>query len=539
MRSPLVVERRERRCCLVEMLDLVLADRTRMPLERDITIGRAPGNTVQLDDPAVSRRQARIVVSADDGTATVEDVGSSYGTWLDGRRLTGRAPLSDGSRIRVGNHELLVERRRGEDEALRTVVVNAGDSVALPATDGNCAGPGGRFGVRPRPRSGYALKRLEASEGDARWVLRDLESNRFLRMSDLDARLFELLDGKRSLSELVHESKRLEGPGGPLRLVRLLAELADRGLLAGVASGEAAAPAQRARRLTFQKSWEGAGRFFERVYEHGGRRLFSSPALAAIALLAAAGLVAFPYLVIGRYGTPFVVAQKIGLGALIFLLGRFAVAAVHETAHGLAMARVGRSVHSAGIKVVFGFPYVFVDTSEAWFEPRRRRVAISAAGPTADLSVGAVFSLSCLALPGGATRDILFQLAFAAYLGAFFNLNPFVERDGYQILVDVLRAPRLRQRARAQLARRLSGQGEPGDSKLLTRYAAFAIAWSAVAACFAVGMSLRYEPRFAALAPAPVVWAAMAVVWVALFVPVLVALVPPLRLRRRSPVSMT
>jgi putative peptide zinc metalloprotease protein len=523
------------------MLELVLADRTRMPLERDITIGRAPGNTVQLDDPAVSRRQARIVVSAEDGTATVEDVGSSYGTWLDGRRLTGREPLSDGSRIRVGNHELVVERRRGEDEALQTVVVDAGASIALPATDGNGAEPGGRFGVRPRLRSGYALKRLEASEGDARWVLRDLESNRFLRMSNLDAKLFELLDGRRSISELVHESKRLEGPGGPLRLVRLLTELADRGLLAGVASGEAAGepPARAAARLTFQKSWEGAGRFFEGLYERGGRRLFSAPALAAIALLATAGLVAFPYLVIGRYGTPFVVAQKIGLGALIFLLGRFAVAAVHETAHGLAMARVGRRVQGAGIKLVFGFPYVFVDTSEAWFEPRRRRVAISAAGPAADLSLGALFALSCLALPSGAGRDILFQLAFAAYLGAFFNLNPFVERDGYQILVDVLREPRLRQRARTQLARRLSGQGDPGDSKLLTRYAGFAIAWSAVAACFAVGMSLRYEPRLAALAPAPVVWAAMAVVWVALFVPVLVALIPPLRLRRRSPVSMT
>jgi putative peptide zinc metalloprotease protein len=247
-----------------------------------------------------------------------------------------------------------------------------------------------------------------------------------------------------------------------------------------------------------------------------------------------AGLVVFPYLVVGRYGTPFVVAQKIGFGALVFLLGRFAVAAVHETAHGLAMAAVGRRVRSAGVKLVFGFPYVFVDTSEAWFEPRRRRVGISAAGPIADLTMGALFALACLALPAGTGRDIFFQLAFAAYLGAFFNLNPFVERDGYQILADLLREPGLRRRARDQLARRLSGQGGAGDSTLLTRYAAFGLAWSAVAACFAVGMSLRYEPRLAALAPGPVVWVCMSVVWIALFVPVLATLVAPIRARRRA-----
>jgi putative peptide zinc metalloprotease protein len=520
------------------MLELVLPDRTRVPLQDDVTIGRSPASTVRLDDPAVSRRQAHITISPKGGGAALEDAGSTYGTWLDGQRVDGRLPLRDGSHIRVGNQELLVERRRGEDEAGRTVVVEPGASLDLPAADGAGAAPGGRFGGRPRPRSGYALKRLEASEGEARWVLRDLRSDRFLRMSDPDARLFELLDGRRSLSELVHEAKRLQGPAGALRLVRLLTELADRGMLAGIVSGESA-PEGRGPLLArlaspWQREWGGAGRFFERLYERGGRRLFSRPALSAIALLAAAGLVAFPYLVIARYGTPFVVAQKIGFGALVFLLGRLAVAAIHETAHGLVMARVGRHVQSAGVKLVFGFPYVFVDTSEAWFEPRRRRVAVSAAGPIADLSVGALFALACLALPGGTSRDIFFQLAFAAYLGAFFNLNPFVERDGYQILADLLREPGLRRRARAQLARRLSGRGEGGDSAVLTRYAAFAALWSLVAACFAVGMSLRYESRLAALAPQPVVWASMSVVWIALFVPVLAAVVVPLRARRQT-----
>ena len=508
-------------------LELVLADRTRVALVHDMTIGRAPGSTLQLDDPAVSRRQARISLAG--GQVLLEDAGSNYGTWLDGRRLDRAEPLRDGSRIRIGDQELVVERRRHEAEAGRTVVVPAEESLVAPAT--------GAFGTHPRVRSGYALKRLDASEGERRWILRELESNRFLRMSDADAKLLQMVDGRYSLADLVREAERLDREAGPARLARLLSELADRGLLSGVDGPEATAPTPGlAQRLAVprEKTWAGAGRLFDRMYRQGGWRLFTRPALAAIAVLALAGLAAFPYLVIGRYGTPFVVAQKVGVGALVFLIGRLAVVAVHETAHGLTMASYGRRVRRAGLKVLLVFPYAFVDTSEAWFEPRRRRIAISAAGPVSDLSLGALFSLVCLALPGGAIRDILFQLAFAAYVGAFFNLNPFVERDGYQILVDVLGEPGLRRRAREQLFRRLSGHGRQGDSPVLARYAGFGVVWSALAACFATGLSLRYAPRLADVASAPVVWGVLAVLWVGFFLPVIAVLGRPLRERRRS-----
>jgi putative peptide zinc metalloprotease protein len=131
-------------------------------------------------------------------------------------------------------------------------------------------------------------------------------------------------------------------------------------------------------------------------------------------------------------------------------------------------------------------------------------------------------------------RDICFQLAFAAYVGALFNLNPFVERDGYQILVDLLGEPGLRRRAREQLVRRLGGERLPGDSRLLGRYAAAGVAWSALAGCFAVGMSLRYESRLADVASAPVVWAVLAVLWIGFFLPVIAVLAGPLRRRRRG-----
>jgi Zn-dependent protease len=283
------------------------------------------------------------------------------------------------------------------------------------------------------------------------------------------------------------------------------------------------------------KTFDGIGSFYERLYRRAGWLLFTKPALIAIAVLAVAGLGVFGYLIAARYGTPFVVASKIGLGGLVFLAGRFIVVAIHETAHALAMASYGRKVDRAGFKLLFIFPYAFVDTSEAWFEPRRRRIAISAAGPVSDFSIGALFSLCCLLLPDGTVRDIFFNLAFAAYVGAFFNLNPFIDRDGYQILVDVLKEPGLRRRAKAQFARKLSGKGaEAGDSPVLFRYSIFGLVWSLLAGFFAIGMTLRYKPIMDDFAPDYVVWSVLITLWVVCFIPVLIVLVKPLWERMRG-----
>ena len=514
-----------------EPLELVLADGTRVVLGETITIGRGPANAILLADPSVSRTHARVVVA---GTrATLEDAGSTHGTWLDGHRVNGATPLHAGSRIHLGDVVLGVEGPSDEAAAGKTIVVPAGSSVVLPAAGAaSLVAPAVPAGARPRVAPGWALKRLEATEGERRYVLRELKGGGFVRMSAADARLFELLDGSRMLPELVAEAERLEGPAGPGRLVRLLVDLGDRGLLEGVRGADrGTAPVRRLERLfrPRERDLPGAGAWLQRTYRRAGWLLFTSPALAVLAALAVGGIGVFTYLIAKRYGTPFVVASKIGIGGLVFLLGRFAVVAVHEIAHGLTLTSFGRRVERAGLKLVFVFPYAFVDTSQAWFEPRRRRIAVSAAGPLSDLAMGGLFSLACLVAAPGTVRDIFFQLAFAAYVGAFFNLNPFLDRDGYQILVDVLREPGLRRRSREQLRRLLSG-GEPrqGDSPVLLRYAVAGVAWSVAAAGFAIVLSRRYYSTLEQLAPKGVVWAALGSLYVMLFMPVVITLARPL-----------
>jgi putative peptide zinc metalloprotease protein len=411
--------------------------------------------------------------------------------------------------------------------------------VPIGATrDGLRAAPAPSDGsLRPRLRSGWALKRVADDQDDVRYVLRDLRTNAFLRMDEQDAALLRLLDGSRTIGQLLVEASALLGPAGPGRLARLIADCGDRGMLDGIAAtpGMAADPSLLQRVLTpRERTFDWVGEWFERTYARWGRLWFGPLTATGLILLSLAGLVTFSYLVGARYGTPLVVAHRLLLGGLVFIAGRFLLVAVHEAAHGMALSHYGRRTERAGLRLVMIFPYAFVDTSEAYFEPRSHRIVVSAVGPLSDFSWGAAFAVACALAPKGNVRDVLFQLAFAAYVGAFFNANPFLDRDGYQILSDWLGQPRLRERARAQLSARLSGVADhENGSSLLARYGIAGLVWSLVGAGFVLVLSLRYYDRLSALAPHGLVVAGFIGFFVLLLMPVAIALGMPLLRRAR------
>jgi DNA-binding winged helix-turn-helix (wHTH) protein len=80
-------------------LVLTIDTRVVILLEGANVIGRAPDAGILCDAAGVSRQHARIVVA--NGEATLEDLGSKNGTYLQGERITS-ARLSDGDEIRVG-----------------------------------------------------------------------------------------------------------------------------------------------------------------------------------------------------------------------------------------------------------------------------------------------------------------------------------------------------------------------------------------------------------------------------------------------------
>jgi DNA-binding winged helix-turn-helix (wHTH) protein len=69
-------------------------------------VGRDPSSAVWLDASGVSRRHACIRVDAEGQTASIEDLGSTNGTFIQGSAVSGRASLADGDAIQIGSAEL-------------------------------------------------------------------------------------------------------------------------------------------------------------------------------------------------------------------------------------------------------------------------------------------------------------------------------------------------------------------------------------------------------------------------------------------------
>ncbi len=172
-------------------------------LRLKVTAGRALGDEIQVhdelvigrhasgagklgDDIEISRRHARIL-RASDGQFVIEDLGSTNGTSVNGRRITSAEPLAVGDTIEVGGTTLVVQVTMPPPSVSTETPVQARplDAVADEPTEEAARGLAGeRTGdasVPPRlslridvdPESGEARLEFDSDSEPVRLVYRD------------------------------------------------------------------------------------------------------------------------------------------------------------------------------------------------------------------------------------------------------------------------------------------------------------------------------------------------------------------------------
>ena len=80
---------------------------TRHPIRGTVVLGRGDSADIRLDDEYASERHASFTSS--DNIVDVEDLGSTNGTTIDGRRIEARIELMSGTAVIVGRTKVLVE----------------------------------------------------------------------------------------------------------------------------------------------------------------------------------------------------------------------------------------------------------------------------------------------------------------------------------------------------------------------------------------------------------------------------------------------
>ncbi len=130
----------------------------------------------------------------------------------------------------------------------------------------------------------------------------------------------------------------------------------------------------------------------------------------------------------------------------LLVMGVIASAKIlHELSHALTCRRLGGHVREMGVMLLVGIPCLYCDVSDAWlFDRRWKRIAVSAAGMWAELTLAAIATLLWAWTANGPIQDVCVTLMVVCSVSTLlFNGNPLLRYDGYYMLSDWVGIPNL------------------------------------------------------------------------------------------------
>jgi putative serine protease PepD len=184
----------------------VLASGHQITITGPLSIGRSVENAIKLDGDAVSRKHATLDVA--NGKFILQDLGSSNGTYINDKRISGSVELRDGDRLRIGPNVLTF--KKGRVSASSTMVWQTNEPLTLVRGDGS------EFGVNRSLRIGRGEDNelpLNADNSASQYHAKiDLVGGQAF-ITDLSSRNGTWVNGKRitGATRLKHGDKVLVG----------------------------------------------------------------------------------------------------------------------------------------------------------------------------------------------------------------------------------------------------------------------------------------------------------------------------------------
>jgi CRP-like cAMP-binding protein/Zn-dependent protease len=335
---------------------------------------------------------------------------------------------------------------------------------------------------RPRRIAHWVMERQQSSDGEVVYVLKDTARNRYTKLSEQGAFLWDLMDGQTTVRDLTRAYfTRFQVFGLDAVLAAILQLNA-----AGFVEIQRVDPQQGAGDPQSTQTRRGRGlrlrlpaatRYYSlpdvdqlitNLYRYALRPLYFRPVQALILILTLAGAALFirDVLMGGVEG-----AASATAGGLAFVLtvGLFVQVVLHELAHAATTKHYGREVHRAGVGWYLFLPVAFVDTSDMWLSSRDQRAAVAFAGPYTNFLLSALATLAIPLVADPVARILLFQFAATGFVLGLSNLNPLIEMDGYYVLMDWLDVPNLRVKALAFVGGMLWRTGPATPNRRLRR----------------------------------------------------------------------
>lgn len=325
---------------------------------------------------------------------------------------------------------------------------------------------------RPRLAPDIEVKRFPLRSGNDYAIAANPRDLVFYRLEPWEADLLPLMDGVRTVKDILVE--RLQGSGDlemsgvadlvwQLRVGNFLTEpfvdVQDqlKRALQPASTGRAKA---REFAKTLSIEWTGAHRLVAWCHRYL-LRWFFIPWVAVLATLAAIGGFG-AFVALWREGRFTLSTATPGAESLVLLALSYFLTFAHELGHATVLVHFGRRVKSAGFMIYFGSPSFFVESSDALMLDRWQRILQSFGGPFTELIIAGAAAALAWAFPDAWIAPVLYKFALLNYFVILLNLVPMLELDGYWILSDLIQVPDLRPRSlqfmRYDLWRKLRGR---------------------------------------------------------------------------------
>lgn len=392
------------------------------------------------------------VLAREDGAAERELTTLGPGALFGEAALLTDAPRNATVRAAVPS-ELLVLRRADLLEA-----IGAAPRVAVQVME--------LLRLRDRPQciDGVVTQQRVTADGDIITILKDPQRYRYYRLTAPGWFLWQRLDGRHTIRDLTLEYYAAFRAFAPHVIADVVGGLAEAGFVrtrAVVAEAAGAlVHASRWQRLLLQArrvlEWRvtisNVDAPITRLYRRGAYLLYTRSAQLFLGILAVAGLVAFAS-VSARAGSALLSGSS-GPVLFLFLIPAYLFSIlIHEAGHAFTTKAFGCEVPRVGIGWYWFSPIAFVDTSDTWLAERWPRIAVSLAGPYANVLLAGIASLAAWLTSNPVAVAALWQFAFVSYVMVLLNFNPLLEYDGYYVLMDLLERPNLRAHALAWLGK--------------------------------------------------------------------------------------
>jgi len=292
------------------------------------------------------------------------------------------------------------------------------------------------------------------------YVIKNTLKNTYLRLDEKGFYLWNLMDGKHSLTDIIMDYLLKFGTPPIQQLLDLLTTLENNSFLVKDESNlyqlifdrtEARSIAHRSAHF-FQQLSRGelsvdADGYFEWIYRNGGRIFFTVPSLVLLAAVCAVGSALFLWQFLHARDALSGYRSGAFLGIVGIFFCNYALAIMHEHGHGLAVKAFGRKVIKGGFLLYFASPCFFVDTTDMWLGTKNQRIAVSWAGPFTTMIIASICSIAIALFPSSGYVPLLFMISVLGMFSMLINLNPLLEWDGYYMLMNYLEMPGLRARS--------------------------------------------------------------------------------------------